>query len=188
MLGFLVNLANFVIAFVVNLLLVGVGMVVGLLVGLLITLTMTVILSRISLRWCHARVVRSDADILTSYGMRESTYEDVHNREMRCLKVYAIILLAMLATFAYAAFGGMGGIRYYIGPVESLHIMYMPLAIYLGVILILSVTFLANIHEQGRYHFDVKEKDGEKVLILTDGSGFSALGITLDDKGKFVSV
>ena len=174
MLGFLVNLANFVIAFVVNLLLVGVGMVVGLLVGLLITLTMTVILSRISLRWCHARVVRSDADILTSYGMREFTYEDVHNREMRCLKVYAIILLAMLATFAYAAFGGMGGIRYYIGPVESLHIM--------------SVTFLANIHEQGRYHFDVKEKDGEKVLILADGSGFSALGITLDDKGKFVSV
>ena len=188
MLGFLVNLANFVITFVVNLLLVGVGTVAGLLVGLLITLTMAAILSRISLRWCHARVVRSDADILTSYGMREFTYKDVHNREMRCLKVYAIILLAMLATFAYAAFGGMGGIRYYIGPVEGLHIMYMPLAIYLGVILILPVTFLADIHEQGRYHFDVTEKDGEKVLILTDGSGFSALGITLDDKGKFVSV
>ena len=64
----------------------------------------------------------------------------------------------------------------------------MPLAIYLGVILILPVTFLADIHEQGRYHFDVTEKDSEKVLILTDGSGFSALGITLDDKGKFVSV
>lgn len=188
MLGFLVNLANLIIAFVVNLLLVGVGMVAGLFVGLLVTLTMTVVLSRISLRWCHARVARSDADILTSYGMRELTYKDVHNREMRCLKVYAIILLVMLATFAYAAFGGMGGIRHYIGPVAGLHIMYMPLAIYLGVILILSVTFLADIHGQGTYHFDVTEKDGEKVLILTDGSGFSALGITLDDKGKFVSV
>ena len=73
MLGFLVSLANFVIAFVVNLLLVGVGTAAGLLVGLLITLTMAAILSRISLRWCHARVVRSDADILTSYGMREYT-------------------------------------------------------------------------------------------------------------------
>lgn len=50
MLGFLVSLANFVIAFVVNLLLVGVGTVAGLLVGLLITLTMAAILSRISLR------------------------------------------------------------------------------------------------------------------------------------------
>lgn len=51
MLGFLVNLANFVIAFVVNLLLVGVGTVVGLLVGLLITLTMTVSVG-VMQEWC----------------------------------------------------------------------------------------------------------------------------------------
>lgn len=183
----LVKMLNFFLGCVVNLLVTGAGLVVGFCFGLLINAIVSPILMKSSLRWCHARVERNDDRNLTKNGLRDFTYKGAHIREMQCLIIYVVILLLMLGLFLYLTFGGVLQARYYWGAVDGVHVLFSPLSLYFGTFLMSALILMSGIYAHGDYYFDVTQlKSGEEVLTLGD-RGYR-YGITLDEKGKFVSV
>ena len=187
MLNFLVKLVNIIIACFVNLLTAGLGVALGAFMAIIISSVTSTFIVRASLRWCHARVARNDDCVLDKNELRDFTFKAARIREKQSLWVYLLILAAMVALYAYLIFGGVFQTRYYIGAAEGLHIMYTPLSVYAGTIVISVLIFLSDIHSQGYYYFDLDvPAEGERVLTLGD-KGYR-VGITLDEKGKIVHV
>ena len=185
---FVIKVANLLIGFVVNLFAVGCGMVLGAIVIMFFIVAVNAILFRISLRWCHKRVAHGPNMWPTREHLHGFTYKDVHNREIRVIVIYLIAFVAMVAPLVCLLFAGdPDQLKWYWGDIDKLHVMFSPISVYIGAIMMAMVLFVSNAVEQGTFHFDIVEKPEMKEPILILGSKGSYVGITLDAKGSFVN-
>ena len=179
---FLFAIVGLIASGLLNLLAMAVGMTAGLVIGVIVMMLALPVIFEQSLRWAYADVMQDKKRRLTSYYLRDLTLADIRKREKKYVLLYGTIMVLPTLVFLYLTFEV--DTRIYISVMEGLHVTFAAYSVYVGFFITLSFILLTDIFSQGHYHFELRETDERKLLVLGDHQ-FSQY-IALDEDERIV--